>query len=44
LTFANVRGLRVGPQLGEEPLKVFGEFEEEFTVGELGVDGVDLVA
>src|SRR5215207_4235243 len=44
LTLLDAGDLGRVAQLGEEALEVVGEFEVELTVGELGVEGVDLAA
>ena len=44
LALGYVGGGGVVVELGEEALQVVGEFEVGFAVGELGVEGGDLVA
>src|SRR5205809_3589611 len=44
LPLDNFRGLGVGAELGEEAFEVVGEFEVGVAVGQLGVEGLDLVA
>src|SRR5437763_15445069 len=44
LALGDGRVLGLGVELGEESFEVGGEFEVALAVGELGVEGVDLVA
>jgi hypothetical protein len=44
LTFLNGGDLDLGVQLAEEVFEIGGEVEVGLTVGELGVEGLDLVA